>query len=171
MRCGIALGSNLGDRLVNLALARDAALEYDLAGGPLLQASVWKTAPVDCPPGSAAFYNSVIEIELGPDAAPGDFLARLQKIETGLGRPARAARAPNAPRVIDLDLLYIDDLTRDTRVLTLPHPRLHLRRFVLAPLAEIRPSLILPGLEGTVADLLENLESDETPPIVMAREW
>jgi 2-amino-4-hydroxy-6-hydroxymethyldihydropteridine diphosphokinase len=161
MRCGIAVGSNVGDRLENLRLARGeilAAREWlalDSAAGPVLCASIYETEPVDCPPGSAAFLNTVLELSTPPQTTPSLILDRLQSIERTLGRPSRHPR--NAPRTIDLDLLYLDNLELSTADLTLPHPRLRQRRFVLAPLAEIRPELILPGDSRTMAQLLENL--------------
>ena len=158
-RVGIALGSNLGDRLANLQAARDALRKIATAGEPVLEASIYQTEPLLCPPGSPLFYNSVVEIAF--DGTPSDLLAFTQTIETQLGRTANPER--NAPRVIDVDLLYFGDTVVDTEALELPHPRIGERRFVLQPLAEIRPEWILPGQTHCIAELLARLETDEPP--------
>jgi 2-amino-4-hydroxy-6-hydroxymethyldihydropteridine diphosphokinase len=136
-RVGISLGSNLGDRIVHLrtAVERLAPLR---SSDHLLLSPVFETEPVDCPEGSGAFYNAVIEIET--DLAPLELLAATQEIERQLGRPE--VRAVNAPRTVDLDLLYYDDLAMMAPGLELPHPRMFLRAFVLKPLAAIRPDLV-----------------------------
>ena len=148
-RCGIGLGSNLGDRLAHLRLARAHLLvcpEFSAArpeDDAFLCASVYETDPVDCPPGSGAFLNTVLELPALPSVPAAAVWRRLQASEALLGRSPGQAR--HAPRVIDLDLLYLGGLELATPELTLPHPRLRERNFVLAPLAEIRPDLILPG--------------------------
>ena len=153
MRFGIALGSNLGDRAENLRLG----IERLLARVPdvVLSASapVYETEPVDCAPGTQAFLNTVIELEA--PCSPQELHQHLKAVESALGRPEQRER--NSPRTLDLDLLYADDVVSDDPVLILPHPRLHLRRFVLQPLAEIRPDLVLPKQTLTVAELLAQL--------------
>lgn len=136
-RVGISLGSNLGDRLGNLRAAV-AKLRPLLSGTHLLVSPVYETEPVNCPPGSGAFYNAVVEIETA--LAPLQLLAATQTIERELGRPAE--REINAPRTIDLDLLYYDDRSFHGPGLALPHPRMAERAFVLKPLAAIRPDLV-----------------------------
>lgn len=136
-RIGISLGSNLGDRLANLQTAVER-LAPVRCSGHLLRSPVFETEPVDCPPGSGSFLNAVIEIE--SHLPPLDLLAFTQSIERELGRPD--ARARNAPRTIDLDLLYCDDLVLDEPELVLPHPRIFQRAFVVLPLAAIRPDLV-----------------------------
>jgi 2-amino-4-hydroxy-6-hydroxymethyldihydropteridine diphosphokinase len=153
MRAGIAFGSNLGDRLQLLRQARTCLLASRLLAPPVLTSSVYLTSPVDCPPDSGPFLNAVLEAELTGE--PAALLGDLRLCEQGLGRLARSGR--NAPRAIDLDLLYAGDCQIHTEGLILPHPRISQRRFVLAPLAEIRPDLILPGHTETVAQLLEKL--------------
>lgn len=150
---GIALGSNLGDRAENIQ--RGIKLLLERVPGVKLNASapVYETEPVDCAPGTQAFLNTVIEIEA--DCLPHDLHAHLKAVESALGRPEHRER--HSPRTLDLDLLYADDLVSDDPVLILPHPRLHLRRFVLQPLADIRPDLILPGLSHSVSALLAQL--------------
>jgi len=160
-RVGIALGSNLGDRLANLEAACDCLREITTPGAPFLAASIFQTEPLLCPPGSPQFYNSVVE--LGFAGQPFELLEITRGIEKKLGRTAAPER--NAPRIIDVDLLYFDDQVIDTEELVLPHPRIGERRFVLEPLAEIRPDLTLPGQEECVSKLLEHLKYNE-PPLI-----
>lgn len=162
MRAGIALGSNIGDRLANLRAARARVLELPGAGGPVKSSRVFETEPVGCEPGAEAFLNAVVEIEWEDSGAPESLLAALRGIENAMGRPARHPR--NEPRVIDLDLLFLGDIILKSDALTLPHPRLSGRRFVLAPLADIRPELVLPGETRTIAELLARLP--EEPRVV-----
>jgi 2-amino-4-hydroxy-6-hydroxymethyldihydropteridine diphosphokinase len=150
MRAGIALGSNLGDRMENLRKARGAVLKVSGAGGPVLSSAVYATEPVGCEEGAGEFLNAVIEIEY--DGNPRDLLRSLKTIETSLGRPTGHAR--NVSRPIDIDLLYVDAMEVRDETLEVPHPRLSSRRFVLAPLADIRPELVLPGQEKPVTELL-----------------
>ena len=154
-RVGIALGSNLGDRLQNLRAARD--LLASISTGPMLEAPVYLTEPVNCPPGSPDFYNTVVEIS-HPGPAP-ELLRQTQEFQRQLGRNAMAER--NAPRTIDIDLLYFGDQVIVTDALELPHPRLTQRQFVLRPLADIRPDLILPGDDRTILAHLNALTADE----------
>lgn len=154
MRAGIALGSNLGERGTRLEEAL-AFLKQLSKGRHLLRSSFWRSDPVDCPPGSGEFLNAVAEIDW--DGSPEDLLATLLAFERSAGRLPPERRVRNAPRPIDLDLLYCGDLVRKSAELTLPHPRLAERRFVLGPLAEIAPGLRLPGLGFTVAELYDRL--------------
>lgn len=154
MRAGIALGSNLGDRLVALQSARNRVLKIAGVSGPILCSSIYETEPVDSSPGAGRFLNAVLELEFGGD--PSFFLQNLQDIESEMGRPAQ--RAINAPRPIDLDILYLGNLVLSTPELVIPHPRLHLRRFVLEPLTEINPSLRLPGHNTSASALLASLQ-------------
>jgi 2-amino-4-hydroxy-6-hydroxymethyldihydropteridine diphosphokinase len=153
VRTGIALGSNLGDRLVQLAGAVERILAIPGASGPVLKSAIYETEPIDTEPGSGAFFNAVIEIEF--DGQPIALLDGLQQIEAAMGRPSKRPR--NAPRTLDLDILYVGNLVLSNQEVVIPHPRLHLRRFVLAPLADIRPDLILPGQNQRVAHLLATL--------------
>jgi len=149
----IGLGSNLGDRAGNLLLAVRGMLDAGLRLTRL--SSIYETEFVGGGPavaGQPLFLNMVAE--LAADAAlppPEQLLARLLRIEYNLGR---RRPAPLAPRNIDLDLLLYADACRDTEFLTLPHPRLHLRRFVLAPLSELAPELMHPKLNQTFSQLL-----------------
>jgi 2-amino-4-hydroxy-6-hydroxymethyldihydropteridine diphosphokinase len=146
MRVGIALGSNLGDRAARLRAAVAAIRAF--AEPPILVSRVYETAPVDCPPGSPAFLNAAIEISFFGEIH--DLLHRLQSIEQAQDRPAVHGR--NTPRTVDLDLLYADDLTLDTPNLTLPHPRLMDRSFVLRPLCDIAPNRRLPSQTNTFSE-------------------
>ncbi len=166
MKAGIALGSNLGDRLANLSAGRDAVLRLPNISAQALQSRVYETEPVGTGPDAGPFLNAVIEVD--SDAEPLTLLAALRGIESALGRPTRHPR--NAPRTLDLDILYIGDLVMSDDALILPHPRLHQRRFVLAPLNDIRPDLRLPGQSRTVADLLANLD-DPAAVSVFAEKW
>lgn len=168
MRIGIALGSNLGDRLANLRFGRDEVLKRTKAQ-LVAQGGIYETDPVDCPPGSEPFYNSVIEIET--DLSALELLVVTQSIEKDCGRMAQAIR--NAPRPLDLDLLYAGDLVLEEEDLVLPHPRLHERLFVLAPLVDICPALQLPGQPGTVLELWTQQEgrSTESPPRLYCQLW
>jgi 2-amino-4-hydroxy-6-hydroxymethyldihydropteridine diphosphokinase len=157
MRAGIALGSNVGDRLRNLHAARTRVMAIQGLGRPVKISRIYETEPVGCEPGSAPFLNAVMEVGWSGRTSDGLLLA-VRGVERAMGRPERYPR--NAPRVIDVDLLYISDLVLNTDELTLPHPRMFERRFVLAPLADICPDLLLPGQSETVAQLLAKLPDE-----------
>jgi 2-amino-4-hydroxy-6-hydroxymethyldihydropteridine diphosphokinase len=149
----IALGSNLGDspRLLCEVADRLAALSTR----PLLRSSLWRTAPVDCPPGSADFLNAVVGLCALPGETPASLLTKLRTLEREFGR--RPKRVLNEARPLDLDLIAFGAAVATSAGLTLPHPRAAGRRFVLAPLAEIAPDLILPGQRESVRALLASL--------------
>jgi len=149
----VALGSNLGDSRQNIL--RGFALLQSLSDLPLLRSSLWKTTPVDCPPGSPRFINAVAGLAPRPAETPRSLLARLQSLEKEIGRAPKKIR--NEPRVMDLDLIAFGRQIMAAPELVLPHPRVHLRRFVLQPLCEIAPDYILPGQDKTVAELLREL--------------
>ena len=142
-RAYVALGANLDDPLGQLRAALDAVAA--LPDSRMLRtSSFYRTAPVGAP-GQPDYLNAVAALETG--LAPDDLLAALLEIVHDFGR-RREYR--NAPRTLDLDLLLYDDAVIDRPHLQIPHPRLHLRAFVLVPLAEIAPELRLPG-RGSVA--------------------
>ena len=146
-RAYVGLGANLGDR--EAAILRAAELLR-----PVRLSSIRETAPwgyADQPP----YLNAVAEVETALEPRP--YLERLLEIERGLGRLRLGPRW--GPRTIDLDLLVHGDAVVDEPGLTLPHPRLHERLFVLEPLAELDPDLKIPG-KGAVSALLAGLQSD-----------
>jgi len=158
MRTGIALGSNRGDRLNNLqAAAREL---QTLAQNPVRRSKVYETTPVDCPPNSPKFLNAVVELDVGDVVSPHDLLWKLKAIETKLGRKPKHVH--NEPRPIDLDLIYCGTSQAKTPDLVVPHPRAHLRRFVLQPLCDLSPDLVLPGHNKTVRELLAALPPDQS---------
>ena len=166
MRAGIALGSNVGDPLANLRSARTEIEQIGGAEPPLLASPIYETEPIDCEPGAAKFLNAVVEIGYAGEAA--ELHASLRKIERQLGRPSVHPR--NVSRIIDLDLLYFGDAVMDAAELRLPHPRMHERAFVLQPLADIRPELVLPNQRQSVAELLGQL-GDTSQLVRAVAQW
>ncbi|HEY2714298.1 MAG TPA: 2-amino-4-hydroxy-6-hydroxymethyldihydropteridine diphosphokinase [Chthoniobacterales bacterium] len=165
-RIGIALGANLGDRLRSLTTARKHIFGLPKVIPPFLSSRVYETDPVECETGAERFLNAAIEI--GYEDSPEQLLSQLQKIEAALGRPADHRR--NHSRPIDLDLLYFGACQIDEPGLQLPHPRLHLRGFVLCPLAEIRPHLVLPGQSQTVSELRAEL-TNRSSVVRASEQW
>jgi 2-amino-4-hydroxy-6-hydroxymethyldihydropteridine diphosphokinase len=149
----IALGSNLGDAARNVQQAMDRL--QPIAGAPLLRSSLWQSAPVDCPPGSPPFVNAVVGLQPRAGETPESLLQRLQELERTFGR--RPKKILNEPRPLDLDLIAFGSQVRNDPALVLPHPRARQRRFVLEPLSEIAPDLVLPGQTLTAKELLRNL--------------
>ena len=166
MRAGIALGANLGDWLRSLTTAREKIFALAGAASPFLSSALYETEPVDCEPGAEKFLNAVVEI--GFAGSSRQLLQELRKIEDALGRPPEHER--NRSRTIDLDLLYHGERTVNEPGLELPHPRLHLRGFVLHPLAKIRPDLVLPGQAKTARELAEELAPSGSV-VRSARQW
>jgi 2-amino-4-hydroxy-6-hydroxymethyldihydropteridine diphosphokinase len=153
----IALGSNLGDARKNVLQAIERLQAF--SERPLLKSSLWKTTPVDCPPDSADFVNAVVALVPSESESPESLLKKLQALEKEFGRAPK--KILNEPRPLDLDLIAFGNEVRSTPNLTLPHPRAHQRRFVLQPLAEIAPEIILPGKQKTIAQLLHELPRDD----------
>ena len=154
MRTAVALGSNLGDRLENLRAARRQIMELDRIRPPVFSSGIYETEPVDCEPGASKFLNTVIEFDFEGD--PVELLEQFVRIEESLGR--KRDHPKNVSRKIDIDLLYCGDQQIDNERLQLPHLRMHLRKFVLRPLADIHPELVLPGQTRTVRELLAELK-------------
>lgn len=159
MRAGIALGSNLGDRLFYLQEGKRNLLSLHDGTGAFLCSKIYETPPVDCPEGSPPFLNAVIE--LSTEIPASDLLARLQQIENDLGRPP--VHGFHSPRTLDLDLLYLDDMQLSHASLILPHPQIASRLFVLKPLSDICPNRVLSNDNRNIRSLCDTLEL-ETPP-------
>ena len=166
VRVTIALGSNLGNRLLHLQQARDL-LKNIAAPGDFLQSPVYQTAPHLCPENSPDFYNTVVEFFFV--GSPQKLHNQTQAIEFHLGRVP--VSESNAPRVIDVDILLIGDLVHDDGLLQIPHPRMLDRRFVLQPLSNIRPEAKLPHDQVTIADHLRHLDSSEAALTLVQAQW
>jgi len=156
----IALG--LGANLANPETTFASAIQMLSDNGVLniIQASLYKTAPVDCHPGIPDFTNSAIIGEWND--TPQTLLTLTQSIEVLLGRPKK--HDSHSSRVIDIDILLFGTETQNTQQLILPHPRLHQRYFALAPLAEIAGDWIVPGFASTVRQLLQHLKTTSLEP-------
>lgn len=162
VRCFVALGANLGDPVLTVKAALVAL--RDLPQSELVAASsLYRTAPVGLRH-QPDFINAVVEMTTVLPAP--SFLAQLFAIEARFGRQRSVS---NAPRTLDLDLLLYGDEVSAHAQLTLPHPRLHERAFVLAPLAEIAPGLHIPGL-GSVSELLARCTGQRIECLPAARE-
>jgi 2-amino-4-hydroxy-6-hydroxymethyldihydropteridine diphosphokinase len=156
VKAGIGLGSNLGDRLQHLQHAKAYLLSLSSAQWHCAS-PVYETAPVDCPAGSETFLNAVVEIEFAGTASA--LLEKLLTYEIAQGRDR--STGPNAPRNIDLDILYFGEQELRTPDLLIPHPRIAARRFVLVPLSTICPDRIIKGTGRTVRQLLQKLPADD----------
>jgi len=151
----LALGTNLGDRSANLHAAL-AALSSDVK--VIAESKVYETPPwgVENQP---AFLNMAVKCETTLE--PESLLKRIKQLEVRLGREQTFHWGP---RLIDLDILFYDDLILKTESLTIPHPHLHERAFVLVPLAEIAPDFIHPVLKKTIKELLMSVDVDNIHP-------
>jgi 2-amino-4-hydroxy-6-hydroxymethyldihydropteridine diphosphokinase len=157
----LGLGANLGDRLATLQRAVDLLAEEGVR--TVASSRVWRTEPIGGPPGQPDYLNAVVRAETALDA--GEVLAAANQVEAALGR-TREVRW--GPRTIDIDVLLFDDEVRDDPELTIPHPRLRERAFVVLPLLDIDPDPILP--DGTrVLDLPLDPEGAEPtqPPLAI----
>lgn len=146
----LSIGSNVGDRLLNLHIAVTSLAPKVQS---VLQSSIYETGPwgyADQP----AFLNQVVKAETSLD--PNDLLVFLKEIEVSMGRQETFRFGP---RLIDLDILFYDDLVLDTPKLTIPHPRIAERAFVLIPLAEIAPDLCHPIFKKTIEELKTPIDS------------
>ncbi len=149
-RVAFSLGSNSGDRLNFLERACDSLCSLF---GDLRLSQVYETEPVDCPPGSPPFLNACVEVFTA--MPPEEIMTHCLRIESELGR--KRSKTPGEARTCDIDILYCGERRINSPSLILPHPRAHLRRFVLQPLCDIDPSLVLPGQTESVAQLLAQL--------------
>jgi 2-amino-4-hydroxy-6-hydroxymethyldihydropteridine diphosphokinase len=151
----LSIGSNLGDPLRNCqegiaALCADARVEL-LARSPF-----YRTEPVDFLD-QEWFVNAALQVRT--TLAPLELLALLQSIQRRMGRKNDAVRF--GPRILDLDIIFYNDLVLDTPHLVVPHPRMHKRRFVLQPICDIDPGVVHPLLGQTMQELLNQLPIDE----------
>ena len=167
MEIGLSLGSNIGSRLDNLKEARRRILATsDMR--LVAQSPVYETEPVGVKPEyqRLEFLNAVLIIN--SLCAAQECYNQLRGIEEDMGR----RRGPDrySPRSIDIDIIYIDHLLIESGGLTIPHPRWVERRFVVQPLADIRPDLILPGIDKTVAQILAALP-DKEDVTLLTRTW
>lgn len=157
----VSLGANLPgnygapERTVRAAMRRLSGL---CVGQPRCS-SLWRSRPVDCPPGSPDFINAVVALQPPAGTTPSSLLEQLQQLEREFGRQRTGGR--NAPRVLDLDLIAWGARRSKTARLELPHPRAHERAFVLLPLAEVAPALVLPGQQEPVGALAERCAGED----------
>ncbi len=154
MDVGLSFGTNQDDRIAHLRDARTRVLKVPGAR-ELARSAAYETEPVDVDPKyqDQAFLNSVMVVDISDTVDA--FSDALHAIEEDMGRVRTEDR--NAPRPIDIDIIYAEGVARDSNTLTLPHARWASRRFVVEPLAEIRPDLILEGYTKTVAEILQSL--------------
>lgn len=147
----VGLGSNLGDRAGNLLLAVRSIVEASFVINRL--SPVYETEPVEVESHNK-FLNLVAEISV-TNVSPTQMMARLLRIEYLLGRTDKDLKKP---RTVDLDMLFFGDTQMDTEFLILPHPRMHLRKFVLKPMSKIAPHFVHPVLGRDIVDILANLD-------------
>lgn len=155
MEIGLSLGANLGNRLVQLQAAKKRILSAE--GLALVaQSPVYETEPVDVPSADTGmfFLNAVLIVET-TRLAP-ELLSLCKRIEQQLGR-ATAPLIKNERRPIDIDIIYAGNLRVEIKDITVPHPRWFKRRFVVQPLSDVRPGLVVPGQTATVHEILRDL--------------
>jgi 2-amino-4-hydroxy-6-hydroxymethyldihydropteridine diphosphokinase len=145
----LSLGSNLGDRAGNLLLAVRGLLEASFVVHRL--SAIYETEPVGIE-SDVSFLNMAAEVRVA-NILPTQMMARMLRIEYLLGR-RRTNTGEKIPRTVDLDLLFYGTTQSATEFLTLPHPRLHLRNFVLVPMNEIAPHLVHPVLQKSIQEIL-----------------
>jgi 2-amino-4-hydroxy-6-hydroxymethyldihydropteridine diphosphokinase len=144
----LSLGSNLGDRQVQL---QDALAKLAAVGRVVATSSFYETEPVEFTQ-QPWFLNCAIALET--NKTPEQLMAAILRIEEEMGRRRVQKKGP---RAIDIDILLFDNTIVDSKELTIPHPAMHQRRFVLEPLAEIAPELLHPVLKKTIGELLDSL--------------
>lgn len=162
-RCFLSLGSNVGEREANV---RAAIERLGRVGEVRKVSSFYETEPVEFTE-QPWFVNCVVELKTELGAV--ELMRELLKVEREMGRE-REAVATKGPRVIDLDLLLFGDEVIDTEELTVPHPAMHLRRFVLEPLSEVAPEVVHPELRKSAREMLGELSGkDEVRKMQSAR--
>lgn len=167
MEVGLSLGSNMGDRLAHLKNAKTIILDSPgIVSAD--QSPVYETEPVDVPPEFQAihFLNAILIVKT---LIPLPQLMRtFQFLEQKIGRVPNTVI--NAPRTMDIDIIYANGLQIQEQHIVIPHPHWQKRRFVVQPLCDVRPDLKIPGQTGTVADVLAGL-SDPHKVILFAKKW
>ena len=156
----VGLGSNLGDRAGNLLLAVRGLIEASICVRRM--SAIYETEPVEGVQSPTNFLNMVVEAEVS-NVSPEQMLARMFRVEYLLGRKREFQ---NSPRTVDLDLLFFGETVYQSDIVTVPHPRIHLRRFVLVPLDEIARNFKHPVFNKTIIELLE-----ETPDKSNVKRW
>jgi 2-amino-4-hydroxy-6-hydroxymethyldihydropteridine diphosphokinase len=148
----LALGTNLGDRPANLRAAIDASSAFIVLGQ---SSNIYETPPwgVEDQP---AFLNMAVKCESALE--PESLLKRLKQLEVQIGREKSFRWGP---RLIDMDILFYDDLILESETLTIPHPRLHERAFVLVPLMDIAPELVHPVFRKTIRELAMGVDTKD----------
>ena len=154
-RAYIGLGSNLGDKEANISTA--VRLLRDKAGKVVSLSSLFKTAPWGFD-SQNDFVNAALCLET--DFSPLHLLDVTKAIEIQMGRTSKSSGGEYHDRIIDIDILMIEGIAMDTPELTLPHPLMHKRAFVLEPMMEIAPDLVIPSRGKTIAELLALLQAD-----------
>jgi len=147
-------------------------LERRLGGQGWYASSLWRSRPLNCPPGSPDFVNAVIACafpEVSEWASPHGMITMLQALERASGR--LDGRQRNAPRPLDLDLLLYGDCLSDSPECLLPHPRALERRFVLEPAAEVAPDWIWPGTGQSIRALRDALRAQTDPTDIERMTW
>lgn len=161
----VALGSNLPTdygspaATVIAAMSRLRSLQQHPGERELLLSSLWQSKPVNCPPGTPWFVNAVVGLVPDPALSASQFLECLLHLEIEFGRPSQ--HETNSPRSLDLDLIDFRGQQLTSPELTLPHPEAVNRSFVMLPLNEIAPTLVLPGHQETVAQIAKKLANSE----------
>ena len=146
----LSLGSNIGDKRDNLLAAIKKLEEIKVYN--IRESSFYETLPLDCPVGVENFINMVISCEY--DKSSEELLSNIHNIEYGFGRRRKIR---NEPRVIDIDIIFFNNVLIEKEGLIIPHPRMHQREFVLQPLCELDDNLVHPVFQKTVRALYQEL--------------
>lgn len=169
MEVGLSLGANLGNRLLHLQTAKKQIISAGKISF-ITQSPVYETEPVGVSPDDCKLYflNAVIIIETALPVP--ELIARFQSVEHELGR--RPTRKSNASRPIDIDIIYADNLRIELENIIIPHPRWFKRRFVVQPLSDVRPDLVIPPQTITVHEILRDLSDQHRITLLLpASEW